>query len=404
MDILKDTKFKFIEGRKIAFACSAVLILAGIISLLVKGGPSYSIDFEGGTLIQLKFLDSVEVSSLRDILRGVGYGDATLQEFGSPREVLIRVKDVAPKSSATEDGVATQITGAIRSAFDEQESKEHLIDINAAGPKELALNLRELDGFREDEEAANSLAAAIVKKRTALGGQFASMDGLSSVPNMPHVAVEYFKNKAYVSRFIVVRQEMVGPKVGKDLRGKAVLAIFWAVLGILVYISLRFRFRFAVAAIIALIHDVAITVGLFSILNREISLTIIAALLTIVGYSLNDTIVVFDRIRENSKALRSLPFAQQLNASINMTLARTLLTSLTTFIVVLTLFVLGGEVIRDFALALMIGIVVGTYSSVFVASPVLYEWETFSKSKKKKLRISSRRLAAQTARSPKKRK
>ncbi len=404
MDILKDTKFRFIEGRKVAFLCSALLILAGIISLIVKGGPSYSIDFEGGTLIQLKFLEPVEVSSLRDILKSIDYGDATIQRFGSPREVLIRVKDVAPKSPIPEDSVAPQITGAIRSAFKEQEGRELLIDINAAGPKELALNLRQLDAFKENEEAANSLAVAIVEKRNSLGGQFASMEPLTSVPGIPPEAVEYFKNKAYVSKFIVVRQEMVGPKVGKDLRGKALLAIFWAVLGILIYISLRFRFRFAVAAIIALIHDVAITVGLFSILNREVSLTIIAALLTIVGYSLNDTIVVFDRIRENSKALRSLPFGQQVNASINMTLTRTLLTSLTTFIVVLTLFVLGGEVIRDFALALMIGILVGTYSSIFVASPILYEWETFSKSRKRKSRIPSKRPAAQTARSSKRRK
>jgi len=404
MDILKNTKFKFIEGRKIAFVCSALLILAGVVSLLIKGGPSYSIDFEGGTLIQLKFLEPVEVSSLRDILQSVGYGDATLQEFGSPREVLIRVKDVASQSSSPEDGVAPQITGAIRSAFDQQEGRDNLIDINAVGPKGLALNLKELEEFKENEEAANSLAVAIVEQRISLGGQFASMDELSSVPTIPPAAVEYFKSNAYVSSFIVVRQEMVGPKVGKDLRGKAILAIFWAVLGILVYISLRFRFRFAVAAIIALIHDVAITVGLFSIFNREISLTIIAALLTIVGYSLNDTIVVFDRIRENSKALRSQPLIQQLNASINMTLARTLLTSFTTFIVVLTLFVLGGEVIRDFALALMIGILVGTYSSIFVASPALYEWETFSKSRKKKSRSTSRRPVAQTARSSRKRK
>jgi len=403
MDFLKDTRYKFIERRKIAFVCSAIVILVGVLSLVIRGGPNYGIDFEGGTLLQLKFLEPIDVSSLRGVLKGIGYGDAIIQKFGSPREVLIRVKDVE-QSSAPDTGVASQIVGAIRSAFDEREGEERLLDFNAAGPKELALNLMTLDAFKENEGAANSLALAIAEKRADAGGQFANMNALSSIPNMPPEAVEYFKNRAYISKFIIARQEMVGPKVGKDLRGKAVLAIFWAVLGILVYISFRFRFRFAVAAIIALIHDIAITVGLFSILDREISLTIIAALLTIVGYSLNDTIVVFDRIRENSKALRSQPLIKQLNASINMTLARTILTSLTTFIVVFVLFVLGGEVIRDFALALMIGILVGTYSSIFVASPVLYEWETFSKSKMRKKHVSSGRPAAQTVRPSKRRK
>ena len=175
--------------------------------------------------------------------------------------------------------------------------------------------------------------------------------------------------------FEVVRVEMVGPKVGRDLREKAILSIFYALIGIIIYISWRFEFRFAVAAIIALIHDILVTTAFFLLFDKEFSLPIIAAFLTIVGYSLNDTIVVFDRIRENLRKIRKKNFEHVINFSINQTLSRTILTSLTTLIVVLALFFLGGEVIHDFSFALMIGVFVGTYSSIFIASPVLLVWE-----------------------------
>ncbi|HEA47046.1 MAG TPA: protein translocase subunit SecD [bacterium] len=177
----------------------------------------------------------------------------------------------------------------------------------------------------------------------------------------------------------VQRQEMVGPEVGKDLRKAALLALFWALIGILIYIAWRFEFKFAIAAIIALFHDVLITIGAFSLTGREFSLPVIAALLTIVGYSLNDTIVVFDRIRRNTKILKKESYEAMVNISINQTLSRTLLTSLTTLVVVLSLFFLGGEVIHDFAFALLVGIIVGTYSSIFVASPILVAWQKRSR-------------------------
>ena len=175
--------------------------------------------------------------------------------------------------------------------------------------------------------------------------------------------------------FDIVRVEMVGPKVGHDLREKAFLSIFYALIGIIIYISWRFEFRFAVAAIIALIHDITVTTAFFLLFDKEFSLPIIAAFLTIIGYSLNDTIVVFDRIRENLRKIRKKSYEYIINFSINQTLSRTILTSLTTLIVVLALFFLGGEVIHNFSFALMIGVFVGTYSSIFIASPVLLVWE-----------------------------
>lgn len=184
--------------------------------------------------------------------------------------------------------------------------------------------------------------------------------------------------------FEVRRVEMVGPKVGSDLRQKGFLSILYAMIGILIYITWRFEFRYAVGAVAALIHDVLITVGIFSLLNKEFSLPIVAALLTIIGYSLNDTIVVYDRIRENRRANIRGDLKPIVNSSINQTLSRTLLTAGTTLLVVLALFILGGAVIHDFAFALLVGIVVGTYSSIFIASPVVLVWDRIKPSKKKK--------------------
>ncbi|MCF8723864.1 preprotein translocase subunit SecF [Nitrospina gracilis] len=181
----------------------------------------------------------------------------------------------------------------------------------------------------------------------------------------------------------VERVEMVGPKVGQDLRQKAVLSIIYAIIGIVIYISWRFEFQYAIAAIIALIHDVTITMGAFSVLDKEFTLVIVAAFLTIIGYSLNDTIVVFDRIRENTRRRGKETLASLINTSINQTLSRTLLTSGTTLLVVLALFFLGGEIIHDFSFALLVGIAIGTYSSIFIASVFLVFWETRSKRAKK---------------------
>ncbi len=179
------------------------------------------------------------------------------------------------------------------------------------------------------------------------------------------------------------RVEMVGPKVGKDLREKALLSILYAILGIVIYVSWRFEFYYALAAIIALIHDVTITVGAFSLFDKEFTLVVVAAFLTIIGYSLNDTIVVFDRVRENSRRNRKGSWVDTVNTSVNQTLSRTLITSGTTLLVVLALFFLGGEIIHDFAFALIIGIVVGTYSSIFIASVFLIFWETKTVARKK---------------------
>ena len=291
--INSDTHFDFMGKIKMTMTISGLVILIGLGSIALSGGLKYGIDFAGGTLIQLQFKTPPDIEVIRDGLKTIALGESTIQEFGSKRDILIRI----------------------------QRSEEKL-------------------------EAVGS------KVRNSLGGKF----------NKEDITIE--------------RVEMVGPKVGRDLREKAILSILYAVIGIVIYISWRFELQYAVAAIIALVHDVLVTLGAFSILDKEFTLVIIAAFLAIIGYSLNDTIVVFDRIRENLRRRGKNTLVQSVNASINQTLSRTLLTSGTTLMVVVALFFFGGEIIHDFSFALLVGILVGTYSSIFIASVFLVYWDS----------------------------
>jgi preprotein translocase subunit SecF len=291
--ISSETHFDFMGKIKMAMTISGLMILIGLGSIALSGGLKYGIDFSGGTLIQLQFKTAPDIELIRDGLKTIGLGESTIQEFGTKRDILIRV----------------------------QRSEEKL-------------------------EAVGS------QVRNSLGEKF---------------------NKADIT---IERVEMVGPQVGRDLREKALLSILYAIIGIVIYISWRFELQYAIAAIIALIHDVLVTMGAFSILDKEFTLVIVAAFLTIIGYSLNDTIVVFDRIRENLRRKGKNTLAQIINTSINQTLSRTLLTSGTTLLVVVALFVFGGEIIHDFSFALLVGILVGTYSSIFIASVFLVYWDS----------------------------
>lgn len=282
----------FIGIRKYTFVLSGVAILVGLVSLLTRGGPNYGIDFLGGTMVQVRFKSPQKIGIVREAMEGLNVGDTVVQEFGDPREVLIRVE----KSSAEVKELSSQIQKAMAEAF---------------------------------------------------GGK---------------------------DTFEVRRVETVGPTVGADLRRKALLAVLYSMVGILIYITWRFEFRFAVAAIAALTHDVLITIAAFSVMNLEFTLPVVAAILTIIGYSLNDTIVVFDRIRENLRNLRKETISDLINISINQTISRTILTSGTTLMVVLALYFLGGEVIRGFAFALLLGVLAGTYSSIYIAAPIILAW------------------------------
>ena len=286
MRFLKKTNINFISKQKFTAFLSTALIIAGITSLIMKGGPLLSIDFTGGTVAQVKFENPVELGQLRNTLSEYGFNGAEIVEFGSPDEVLIK----------------TQFSGS-------------------------------------SSEISEQLTLALGKT------------------------------------FTLRRVESVGPKIGKELQNDALKAIGLALLLILIYITFRFDRYYALGSVMALIHDVLITLGVFSLLDYEINLSIIAAFLTIVGYSLNDTIVVFDRIRENIPKYLKKTLNDVVNLSLNETLNRTVITSLTTMMVVVILFVWGGKVINLFAFALIVGIFIGTYSSLFVASPVMVFFE-----------------------------
>ncbi len=287
MQILKKTtNLNFMGQRKLASMASAVLLLIAIGSLAIQG-LALGIDFKGGTLIEIGYPESADLAQVRSALEQSGFGDATVQHFGTSRDVLVRI---APREGVSSADLSTQVLNGLRAS-------------GGAG-----LDLR--------------------------------------------------------------RVEFVGPQIGEELTEDGGLAAIAALIMILIYVAFRFEWRFAVGSVAALVHDVLITLGVFSVFQLEFDLPVLAALLAVIGYSLNDTIVVFDRIRENFRKMRKGTPTDITNKSLNQTLARTLMTSLTTLMVLLALFFLGGEIIHGFAFALIIGVLIGTYSSIYVASPV----------------------------------
>lgn len=300
MRLIKETRIPFMSQTRLGFSLSGAMILVGLISLVLQGGPKLSIDFKGGTLVAVKFTRAMDVNAVRQALSAVNldgipydFSQAEIKHFGQDSDLSLRLPSL------------------------EQEPENF--------PQRIANHL------------------------------YQSFPG-----QVPEVESDF-----------ILTFEKVGPKIGAELSGRAVMAIVSALILILLYISIRFEFKFALGAIAALTHDVLVTLGVFSILGFEISLSIIAAFLTIVGYSLNDTIVIFDRIRENVKTLRRDPYETIVNSSINESLSRTIITSLTTFVVVFILWLYGGEVIHNFAFAMIIGVIVGTYSSIYIASPIV---------------------------------
>lgn len=246
--------------------------------------------------------------------------------------------------------------------------------MNNAGSEQLANRLREpllQAGVPLSEQELQAVVKNIGDFRATKGGLLTSLDQLNGVQGVSAPVLQAIKDQCALGPFTILSTDVVGPKIGKDLQRQAILATLYALGGMLVYIAFRFEWIYGVAAVVAVFHDTIITLGLFSIFNKEISLTVVAALLTLVGYSMNDTIVVFDRIRENLRMSRREPLPVIINMSVNQTLSRTILTSGLTLLTALSLFLFGGQVLNGFAFALVVGIVIGTYSSIYIASPIL---------------------------------
>src|SRR5579863_4107948 len=378
MELFKHSDFDFL-GKKWPFIIlSLVLTAAGFISLGVKGGPRYGIDFRGGALITVSFANRPPVDKVRSALSGKL--PVEVQEVsGQPEDII----GIDAQQDAALQASRQKVIDSLDAAFGQAANGKY--NINSGGAAALADHLRDALASASvpmSDQQLQTLAVGIMDYRKQHSGLVKNLDELASVPGVTPQVLTVLKQQTYPDSVAVVGTEVVGPKIGAELQRKAILAVLYALGGMLVYIAFRFEWIYGAAAVIAVFHDTIITIGLFSLFNKEISLTVVAALLTLVGYSMNDTIVTFDRIRENLKILRRESLEPLVNRSVNQTLSRTVLTSGLTLLTALALFLFGGQVLNGFSFALVCGIIVGTYSSVFVASPILIFWHNFLEGRK----------------------
>ena len=402
MEIFKNTNFDFL-GKKWPFiGLSLALTLAGIGSLFVKGGPKYGIDFTGGALMDVNFIKRPPAEAIRTALQKRISGEVEVQEVSNTQNVSgsqeVLITSGAAAASQNVEGVRGEIVSALNAAFNPNSGGK--LDINTAGQLELADRLRDplaQAGVSLSDDQLTALAKRIIDYRSAHSGLIHNLDELSSVQGVTPQVLNALKQQCFVGDFAIRSAEVVGPKIGADLRQQAINVVLIALGAMLVYIAFRFEWIYGVAAVIAVFHDTIITIGLFSLFNKPIDLTVIAALLTLVGYSMNDTIVTFDRIRENLRMQMRGSFEHIVNVSINQTLSRTVLTSGLTFLTAISLYLFGGQVLNGFSFALVVGIIVGTYSSIFIASPILIFWQDLSEGRRKRARVA---VDARTRRVP----
>jgi preprotein translocase subunit SecF len=391
LQIFHRANFQFMGMAKNLFMGFSAVCMTVAVAVIAVKGFNYGIDFAGGTAVQVRFSEEPQLEKLRQALDSSGMQGVTLQSIGDPKdhEVLIRVEQkghIAPDAKGSEGGeISARVIGALKHLEGEGDSGR--LDLNAASETGLrdwlAAHLSPAPAGGAAPEAgvqsqAASLAQAIVNARAQRGGLFRDVSEVLAVPGVPQSLAPALRDQAALGRFAVRSVDFVGPTAGRELMVNTVWAIFGAVVLILLYIWLRFhRVTWGVAAVIALVHDVVISAGAVALFNKEFSLTVVAALLTIVGYSINDTIVVFDRIRENLRLYRDQDFERVVNASVNQTLSRTILTVFTVFIAVTALYLYGGEKLNPMSFCLLVGVIFGSYSSVFVAAALLvlaYRW------------------------------
>jgi len=374
-------------GKKWYFlAFSLIFSVAGVLSMLFWHGIPWGVDFRGGTLVYVRFSHTPDLKTVRADMDRAGLKDPKIQRYGvaSNNEVLIDLGLSETSEQSLEQG-KNKIINAL-----EKNAPGGKQDLNNAAVLTIKTYLMDKDPMHLGTDADPKYAAqaqAIADFRDKVhGGVLSSLDQLKGAPGVDPAAASSISDAFYVSDFHVQNVAIVGPQVGSQLRTQAGLATLYSLIGMLVYLGFRFEWIYGVAAVITVFHDTLITVGAFSLLapRVDISLTVIAAILTLIGYSNNDTIVVFDRIRENIKLMRREKLSEIVNRSINQTLSRTILTAGLTFLTVLALFLFGGEVLRGFSLALVIGILIGTYSSIAIAAPILVAYQDWRVEKGKR--------------------
>jgi len=373
VEFFHEPKIDFLGKKWYFLAFSLVFSVAGVLSMLFWHGIPLGVDFRGGTLVYVKFSHPPDDNAIRASLQKANLQRARIQRYGPPanNEVLIDL-DVRETSEKALDQGKVQIINALESSAPAGKQ-----DLNNSSTLTIANYLLDKDPLRAGTDANQRYSAnaqAIVNYRDKVkGGVLSSIDELKA--SVDPAVVSALEDGFFVSDFGVRNVEIVGPQVGAQLRKQAFLATAYSLAGMLVYLGFRFEWIYGVAAVVTVFHDTLITVGAFSLTNKEISLTVIAAILTLIGYSNNDTIVVFDRIRENLKLMRREKLSDIVNRSINQTLSRTILTAGLTFLTVLALYLFGGEVLHGFSFALVIGILIGTYSSIAIAAPILVAYQ-----------------------------
>lgn len=376
MEIFTQTKIDFLGKTKYFVGVSLCLLAAGAVSLVMKGGPRFGVDFKGGTLVYIKFQEAPRVGEIRQALEADGLQVAALQPFEEAADDHELKVDLDLSGEEGASSAKDRVISALKRVYPGEEAK---LDFNNTDPQALAdrllANEEIMNSALSLEEMQTSVSALLDFRDQERSGLVRDAAELGSVEGVHPDIAAALAQETYLGSFAIRGASYVGPKIGKDLQWQAVKATFFALGGMLVYIAFRFEWVYGFAAVVAVLHDVLITIGFFSIFDREIELTVIAGFLTVVGYSMNDTIVIFDRVRENRKLMRRQPLEGLLNLSVNQTLSRTFLTSGLTLVAVLCLFFFGGEVLRGFSFALVVGVLVGTYSSIFVASPILLWWQ-----------------------------
>ena len=390
MEFFRNTNIDFLGKKWYFLSFSLIFSVAGILSMLFWHGVPLGVDFSGGTIVTVKFTHPPNDNKIRTALDHAGLRDFKLQRLGQAanNELLIALQQKETSEAALDQGKNT-IINALEAAPDSTRK-----DLNNSSYQSILDSLIARDPLHFGPDAAQKyppIAQQVVNIRDREnGGALASFDKLNAV-GAP--ALQALQSDFYLSDFGVRNVDIVGPQVGHQLQTQAKLAVLYSLAGMLVYLWFRFELIYGVAAVVAVFHDTLITVGAFSLTHQEISLTVIAAILTLVGYSMNDTIVVFDRIRENVKLLRRENLADIVNKSINQTLSRTILTSGLTFLTVLSLYLFGGEVLRGFSFALVIGILIGTYSSIAVAAPMLVAYQDW-RARRKGVQLQAASLPA----------
>ena len=373
MEFFRNTNIDFLGKKWYFLAFSLVFSVAGLLSIFFWHGIPLGVDFRGGTLVYVKFASTPDPNAIRHAMDAAGLHNARIQRFGpvGNNEVIVAL-DIKETTEQALDKGKNDIIRALETTT--PPGKQDLNNAGAPSLKDYLMNKDPLRLGTDADQRYGQIAQSIVSFRDKTkGGVLHNIDELNGVVPQPVLAA--MQQDFFVSNFSVRNVEIVGPQVGAQLRKQAILATLYSLAGMLVYLWFRFELIYGVAAVVACFHDTLITIGAFSLTNKEITLTVIAAILTLVGYSMNDTIVVFDRIRENVRLLRREKLADIVNKSINQTLSRTILTSGLTFLTVLSLYLFGGEVLHGFSFALVVGILIGTYSSIAIAAPMLVAYQ-----------------------------